>query len=227
RKPEFHRDLFLPFYDKYLKGLKTSWDERPRVSYQVHNTGAVRAFEQWPPPATRKARFFLAKGPTGTVKSLNDGALSLSPRAADGGATSYTYPHPSWVFGNVSVGPAGPDPAAARSPSQVSRWSATSNSPVTASSSSTARRLATTWTSSSRCPSSSLNRPRTAPRASSRTTASSPRVGCAPRITASATAGSAPTTFPSTPMPSGRRSSRDRFTSSTSRCCRTPGASPK
>src|SRR5262249_61615284 len=61
---------------------------------------------------TRKARFFLAKGPTGTVKSLNDGALSLSPRAADGGATSYTYPHLSWVFGNVSVGPAGPDPAA-------------------------------------------------------------------------------------------------------------------
>src|SRR5262245_43606334 len=93
-------------------GLKTSWDERPKVSYQVHNTGTVRAFEQWPPPATRKARFFLAKGPTGTVKSLNDGALSPSPRAADGGATSYTYPHPSWVFGNVSVGPAGPDPAA-------------------------------------------------------------------------------------------------------------------
>src|SRR5262247_3618599 len=28
-KPEFHRELFLLFYDKYLKGLKTSWDERP------------------------------------------------------------------------------------------------------------------------------------------------------------------------------------------------------
>ena len=111
-KPEFHRDLFLPFYDKYLKGLKTSWDDRPKVSYQVHNTGKIRAFEQWPPPGARKARFFLAKGPTETVKSLNDGALSSSPQAADSSTTSYTYPHPSWVFGNVAVGPTGPDPVA-------------------------------------------------------------------------------------------------------------------
>jgi len=111
-KSEFHRDLFLPFYDKYLKGAKTSWDERPIVSYQVHNTGKLRTFEHWPPSGTRKARFFLATGPSGTVKSLNDGALLSSPPSAKGGATSYTYPHPSWVIGNVPVGPAGPDPAA-------------------------------------------------------------------------------------------------------------------
>jgi len=111
-KPEFHRELFLPFYDKYLKGQKTRWDERPRVAYRVHNTGKERVFEQWPPSGTREVRFFLAEGPTGTVTSLNDGALLSSPAADKSGKTSYTYPHPSWVNGNVPLGPTGPDPAA-------------------------------------------------------------------------------------------------------------------
>jgi len=111
-KVEFHRELFLPFYDRFLKGKATGWDDRPRVSYHVHNTGTLRSFEQWPPKGTRKARFFLGAGPTGTVRSLNDGALSDQKPKADGGKTSYTYPHPSWVMGNVPIGPQGPDPAA-------------------------------------------------------------------------------------------------------------------
>ncbi|HXP92398.1 MAG TPA: CocE/NonD family hydrolase [Candidatus Binatia bacterium] len=111
-KIEFHRDLFLPFYDKYLKGNKTGWDDRPRISYQVHNTGNVRVVEQWPPSNVRKMRFFLAAGPSGTVKSLNDGALTSKPPSSGSGSTSYDYPHPSWVLGNVHVGPTGPDPAA-------------------------------------------------------------------------------------------------------------------
>lgn len=110
-KPEFHRELLLPFYDKYLKGLKTSWDEQPKVSYKVRNSGKLRVFDHWP-PRTRKARFYLAKGPTGSVRSLNDGALSEAPSPPDGGNSSYTYPHPSWSMGNVPVGPMGPDPAA-------------------------------------------------------------------------------------------------------------------
>ena len=111
-KPEFHRDLFLPFYDKFLKGEATSWDQRPTVTYEVHNTGQRRAFGTWPPPGTRKLRFFLAAGPTGTVTSLNDGALATAAPSTGADASSYTYPHPSWVMGNVPVGPAGPDPAA-------------------------------------------------------------------------------------------------------------------
>lgn len=111
-KVDCHRELFLPFYDKYLKGAKTSWDKRPAVSYQLRNTGEVREFENWPPPGTRNASFFLAKGPTGTVTSLNDGALLSSRPRADGGSVSYSYPHPLWVIGNVPVGAAGADPAA-------------------------------------------------------------------------------------------------------------------
>lgn len=111
-KPEFHRELFLPFYDKYLKGSATSWDARPQITYQVHNTGTLRTPEHWPPRNVRKMKLYLAASPSGTVKSLNDGSLTSQPPPADGGSTSYDYPHPSWVLGNVPVGPMGPDPAA-------------------------------------------------------------------------------------------------------------------
>ena len=106
---EFHRKYLLPFYDKYLKGAKTSHDERPDVEYEVRNTPAVRAFDTWPPPGTRKVSFFFGKGPTGTVTSLNDGSLHSSPGGSGSGASSYSYPHPSWVLGAAAMGPQGPD----------------------------------------------------------------------------------------------------------------------
>jgi uncharacterized protein len=110
---EFHRKHLLPFYDKHLKGAKTSFDERANVEYVVKNTGAVRRFETWPPPGTSKRTLYLGKGPSGSVNSLNDGALTLAAPGADAGSTSYTYPHPSWVLGVVPMGPQGPDPARA------------------------------------------------------------------------------------------------------------------
>jgi putative CocE/NonD family hydrolase len=108
---EFHKRYLLPFYDRYLKGLKTDFEQRPNVEYIVRNTGVTRAFETWPPAATHLARFYLGKGPTGSVKSLNDGALEPAPPGAAGGTTAYSYPQPSWVLGVVPVGPQGPDPA--------------------------------------------------------------------------------------------------------------------
>jgi len=107
---EFHKKYLLPFYDKYLKGQKTSYDERPSVEYEVRNTRKVRSFQIWPPPGTRAKHYFLAKGPTGSVMSLNDGGLQDSRPDKAGGSTSYAYPHPSWVMGVVPIGPAGPDP---------------------------------------------------------------------------------------------------------------------
>ncbi len=110
---EFHKKCLLPFYGKYLKGEKTSYDERPNVEYIVKNSGVARSFDSWPPPGTRKLRFYLGKGPTGSVTSLNDGALQSAASGAGGGSTTYAYPHPRWVLGVVAVGPQGPDPAAA------------------------------------------------------------------------------------------------------------------
>jgi putative CocE/NonD family hydrolase len=105
----FHQKYLLPFYDRYLKGEKTGFESRPEVEYVVRNTGVVRSFESWPPPGVRRTRFYLTKGPTGSVASLNDGALASEPDAA-GGSVTYSYPQPNWVLGVVTMGPHGPDP---------------------------------------------------------------------------------------------------------------------
>lgn len=108
---EFHRQYLLPFYDKYLKGLQTTFDERPNVEYPVRNTGKLRACENWPPPETQPRHYYLNIGPTGSVTSLNDGSLGTSAPNKTGGGTTYAYPDPSWVMGVVALGPNGPDPA--------------------------------------------------------------------------------------------------------------------
>ena len=57
--------------------------------------------------------FHLHKGPSGSVTSLNDGALDPAAPGSGGGTTSYSYPQPNWTLGVVPVGPTGPDPARA------------------------------------------------------------------------------------------------------------------
>jgi uncharacterized protein len=104
----FHEKYLLPFYDHYLKGLKTSWLGRPNVEYPVRNTGTMRSFDSWPPPGVTRVSYFLGDGPTGSVASLNDGSLA---RTAGSGSTTYSYPQPMWVMGVVPLGPTGPDPA--------------------------------------------------------------------------------------------------------------------
>jgi predicted acyl esterase len=112
-KPEFHERYFLPFYERYLKGVENGFEARPNVEYDVKNTGVTRTFPSWPPPGTRPATWYLAAGPTGSVTSLNDGALTTSAPVATPAQTAYDYPQPSWTFGVVAVGPNGPDPVRA------------------------------------------------------------------------------------------------------------------
>jgi predicted acyl esterase len=109
-KIEFHEKYLLPFYDFYLKGKQTGFDARPNVEYTVRNTGAVKACETWPPAGGKATSFYLSKGPTESVTSLNDGALSME-KPAGVAASTYAYPHPSWALGVVAMGPQGPDPA--------------------------------------------------------------------------------------------------------------------
>jgi putative CocE/NonD family hydrolase len=108
---EFHKKYLLPFYGMYLKGEKTSYAARPNVEYTIRNTNVVRSFETWPPPGTRATSFYLKKGPSGSVASLNDGGLGNAAPDAAGGSVSYAYPNPKWVLGVVPMGPQGPDPA--------------------------------------------------------------------------------------------------------------------
>jgi uncharacterized protein len=104
---EFHEKVLLPFYDKYLKGEKTDYDERPPVEYFVRGANVFRASGVWPPKGVRYEAWHLHKGPSGSVTSLNDGALSTEPAQGEA-ATSYRYPVPGWVSGVVGFGPAGP-----------------------------------------------------------------------------------------------------------------------
>jgi putative CocE/NonD family hydrolase len=110
---DFHRNVMLPFYDHYLKGMETSWTSRPTVEYAVRGSNLMRTAQQWPPENVRYEKYYLDPARSGSVHSLNDGALSKTPPTS--GSTSYTYPNPGWVAGVVGFGPKGPaggfDPA--------------------------------------------------------------------------------------------------------------------
>ena len=108
---ELHETMLLPFYDHYLKGLKTEYVERPGIEYFVRGADAVRACESWPPPGVRYVTWHLSGANSGSVTSLNDGALTRD-KAAGEDKTSYSYPNPGWMMGVVGFGPNNaPDPA--------------------------------------------------------------------------------------------------------------------
>ena len=110
----FHRDIMLPFYDHYLKGLQTAWCDRPTVEYAVRGSTEVRTDDQWPPAATSEKILYLTADPSSSVCSLNDGSLSDVPPKGEI-TTDFAYPNPGWAVGVVGFAPGGPasglDPA--------------------------------------------------------------------------------------------------------------------
>src|SRR5271155_805566 len=109
---EFHEKELLPFYDLHLKGKNNGFMESERVKLFVRGANAWRAEEAWPPRRARSVAFYLRKGPSGSVTSLNDGGLSTEQPGAGEAPTSYTYPDWEWVNGVAVIGPDGRvDPA--------------------------------------------------------------------------------------------------------------------
>jgi putative CocE/NonD family hydrolase len=107
----FHERYLLPFYDRHLKGLDNGYDALPAVRYFAAGAKGLRVADEWPPRDLVTRTFYLGAGPTGSVASLNDGALLDAP-APQAGSTSYDYPDPGWRIGVVGTGPDGkPDPA--------------------------------------------------------------------------------------------------------------------
>ena len=102
---EFHERIMLPFYDHYLKGKTTDYLDRPPVQYALRGSNTMRSAETWPPAGVLYRTWYLGRGPSGSVTSLNDGSLSTTQGE---GATSYEYPNPGWVTGVVGFGPTGP-----------------------------------------------------------------------------------------------------------------------
>jgi uncharacterized protein len=107
----FHEKYLLPFYDCYLKGVKTGYEREPAVRYFVTGGDRFESARSWPPPGIAYTPYYLAPGPTGSVVSLNDGGLSRARPDKGGGATVLDYPDPGWRMGVVGFGPDGrPDP---------------------------------------------------------------------------------------------------------------------
>ena len=100
----------MPFYDYHLKGKQNGWNKRPKVRLHVGGHDEWRTDSVWPPREAKYKPFYLSGKKSGSVTSLNDGTLSTTKPAANGGSTDWDYPHPGWKLGTVGFGPQGPDP---------------------------------------------------------------------------------------------------------------------
>jgi putative CocE/NonD family hydrolase len=103
---EFHENECLPFYDLHLKGKNNGFMAAEPVRVFVRGANAWKAEEAWPPKANY-VPFYLRKGPSGSVTSMNDGGLSAEKPPAGEAATSYTYPDWEWINGVAIIGPDG------------------------------------------------------------------------------------------------------------------------
>jgi len=107
----FHEKELLPFYDACLKGIDNGFMAGAPVRIFVRGANVWRDEAEWPLKRATYMPYYLRKGPSGSVTSLNDGGLSPEPPAADEAGTSYSYPDWQWISGVVANGPDGrPDP---------------------------------------------------------------------------------------------------------------------
>src|SRR5215467_2341941 len=97
----FHEKFLLPFYDCYLKGRQTSYLNEPNVCYFVGGADEFKTAETWPPAHIDYQAFYLKSGPSGSITSLNDGALDAASPDRDGALTRFDYPNPGWRVGVV------------------------------------------------------------------------------------------------------------------------------
>jgi uncharacterized protein len=108
---EFHETELLPFYDHHLKGLDNGAMDGAPVRIFVRGTGAFREEAEWPLARAAYVPYYLRRGPSDSVTSLNDGALSTEAPGEAEGATSYAYPDWEWKNGVVALDAAGrPNP---------------------------------------------------------------------------------------------------------------------
>jgi hypothetical protein len=106
----YHEQQLLPFYDRYLKGADNGYENQAKVSIYVRGDEAYRDEKAWPLERAKYTPFYLNAKKSDSVTSLNDGSLSTTAPARNGGTTAYDYPDPKWKFGIVAMGPEGPDP---------------------------------------------------------------------------------------------------------------------
>ena len=75
---DFLQELQVQWLDHWLKGADNGVDRAPKVIVYVKGVDRWRYEADWPIPDARPARLFLQAGHSGTVQSLNDGALTAT-----------------------------------------------------------------------------------------------------------------------------------------------------
>jgi len=78
---EFPTEL-LRWFDYWLKGIDNGIMEEAPIHYLTmggEDTKDLHEAKQWPLPNEQPTKYYLDKGPSGSIKSANDGALSLNP----------------------------------------------------------------------------------------------------------------------------------------------------
>jgi len=108
-QPDFHERELLPFYDHFLKGVPNGVMEGPPVRLFVRGVDQYRSEQEWPPKSAEHVAYYLGGERSNSVRSLNDGSLSITRPSAKESATSYAYPDPQWRVGVVAMGEWGPD----------------------------------------------------------------------------------------------------------------------
>jgi putative CocE/NonD family hydrolase len=78
--------VMLAWFDHWLKGVDNGIERIPSVN--LWNMGAEKWTHPagWPVPSTEWTRYALGSGPSGSARSLNDGALTTASNAAKAGA---------------------------------------------------------------------------------------------------------------------------------------------
>jgi uncharacterized protein len=108
---DFHEKEMLPFYDYHLKGIDNGVMNEPPVRIFVRGDEEYREEPKWPLDRAEYKPWYLRKGPSESLTSLNDGGLSTEPPSDGEGATEYNYPDAGWRMGVIGMGPDGrPDP---------------------------------------------------------------------------------------------------------------------
>ena len=81
----------LPWFDYWLKGIDSGVMEEAPVRIFVMGRNQWRDEADWPLPDTRYAKYYLRDGHSGSIDSLNDGALSVEPPAGSENPDSFAY----------------------------------------------------------------------------------------------------------------------------------------
>jgi putative CocE/NonD family hydrolase len=100
RDPEISRQIYpvaaveqLRWFDYWLKGIDNGIMDEPSIRYHVMKSpknNEWRSAKQWPLPNEMPTRYYFYAGPSGSVKSTNDGKLTPEMPQSASGKDDYT-----------------------------------------------------------------------------------------------------------------------------------------